>query len=99
MTNTNEVIITNLEFQVNNFKGTGINYDVQAYAQDETESDMYTVEITQVDEDNKPLKETTTCFYVDSCGGMEGDINLNNIEQFVYNILFSVQKYGIMRGF
>ena len=94
----NEVIITNIEFQLNNFDGTGKNYNVEAWTQDETETDWYTVEVTQVDENCKPLKDTMTYFYVDSCGNMSDEFDLNRVEQYVLDILFDKQA-PLIRGF
>ena len=95
----NEIIITNLEFQINNFKGTGNCYDVEVFTQDETETDWYTVEITKVDENYKPLKDTMTYFYVDSCGNMSDEFDLNEVEQYVYDILFDNRLQTVIQGF
>ena len=95
----NEIVITDLKFQVNNFKGTGENYDVEMWTQDDTETDWYTVEITKVDENYKPIKETMTYFYVDSCGGLEDNITLSEIEQFVVGFLFKPQLQTVIQGF
>ena len=95
----NEIIITELKFQVNNFKGTGKSYDVEVWTQDETENDWYTVEVTQVDENFKLIKDTMTYFYVDSCGNMSDEFDLNEVEQYVYDILFVKREHGIIRGF
>ena len=99
METKNEIVITDLKFQVNNFKGTGANYDVEVYAQDETENDWYTVEIIQVDENYKPIKETMTYFYIDSCGNISDEFNLNEIEQFVMSFLFNKKAQTIIKGF
>ena len=95
----NEIVITELKFQLNNFKGTNKNYDIEVFTQDETETDWYTVEVTQVDENYKPLKDTKTYFYVDSCGNMSDEFNLNEVEQYVYDILFVKREHGIIRRF
>ena len=95
----NEIVITDLKFQVNNFKGTDKSYDVEVYTQDETETDWYTVEITQVDENYKPMKETMTYFYIDSCGNISDEFNLNEIEQFVLNFLFKPQLQTVIQSF
>lgn len=94
----NEVIITNIEFQLNNFKDTGKSYDVEVFTQDETETDWYTVEVTQVDDNYKPLKDTMTYFYVDSCGNMSDEFDLNEVEQYVFDVLFDKQA-PLIRGF
>ena len=95
----NEIIITELKFQVNNFKGTGKSYDVEVFTQDETETDWYTVEVTQVDDNYKPLKDTMTYFYIDSCGNMSDEFDLNEIEQFVVGFLFKPQLQTVIQGF
>lgn len=98
MTEKNQIIITDLKFQINNFKGTGNDYDVQVYTQDETENDMYTVEILDVN-DNKC--ERVGMFYIDSCGNYscEEGFDMTEIEQFVMNMLFVPQMQSIIKGF
>ena len=95
----NQIVITDLKFQVNNFKGTDENYDVEVYTQDETENDWYTVEITKVDENYKPIKETMTYFIIDSCGNISDEFDLNEIEQFVVGFLFKPQLQTVIQGF
>ena len=94
MSDKNEVIITSIEFQLNNFNGTGKNYDVEVYAQDPEESDMYGVDIVN---ENKSEKYY---FYVDSCGNVYDDFYVvrTQLEQQVLDILFDKQA-PLIKGF
>ena len=40
--------MTNIEFLINDFNGTGDDYQVVAYAQDIEESDMYGIDIYKI---------------------------------------------------
>lgn len=104
----NQVIIDHIEFFINNFNGTGTDYRVCAYAQDIEESDMYGIDIYKVnhftDEDNNSMheiKERVSTLYVDSCGGMTDceESMLDELENFVLDILFVNRQHGIIRGF
>lgn len=90
----NEVIITDLEFQLNNFNGTGADYDVEVYAQDPEDNDYYTVKIINTEEPSESYS-----FQVDSCGGMEGGTVLGELERYILGILFGEEHKGIIRGF
>ena len=104
------IIMTNIEFLINDYNGTGDDYQVVAYAQDIEESDMYGIDIYKVnhftDEDNNSLheiKERVSTLYADSCGGcLEYEVpgaKLTELEEYALNILFSEQHKGIIRGF
>ena len=104
------IIMTNIEFLINNYNGTGDDYQVVAYAQDIEESDMYGIDIYKVhnyndvdDESSHEIKERVSTLYVDSCGGcLEYETpgaKLTELEEYVLNILFSEQHKGIIRGF
>lgn len=102
------IIMTNIEFLINDFNGTGDDYKVVAYAQDIEESDMYGIDIYKVhnyndvddDESSHEVTERVSTLYVDSCGGYETPCaKLTELEDYVLNILFSEQYKGIIRGF
>lgn len=104
----NQVIIDHIEFFINNFNGTGTDYKVCAYAQDIEESDMYGIDIYKVkhftDEDNNStheIKERVSTLYADSNGGMIDceETMLDELENFVLDILFVNRQHGIIRGF
>jgi len=89
----NQIIIDTLVFFIKNFNGTNQDYRVEVSLQDMEESDMYTINI---------FKDTVNIdtFYVDSCGGLQGDVlSCNDLEMFVLDTLFVKQKHGIIRGF
>ena len=69
------------------------------WLEDETETDWYTVEVTQVDDNYKPLKDTMTYFYVDSCGNVSDEFNISEIDQFVLGFLFKPQLQTVIQGF
>ena len=93
MTDT-EVIITDLKFQVNGFKGK--DYNVHVWTVDETETDDYDISITNV-LDN----EDTYMFHCDSCGGLVDDswVLDNDICRYVCELLFTKNTKGIIQGF
>ena len=94
----NEIIITDLKFQINNFNNTNKDYDVNVYTQDETENDQYTIEVYEI---NKDKKDMTALFYCDSSGNFEADeiITKDDLMDYIYNILFVKSHHGIIRGF
>ena len=94
----NQVIITNIEFQINNYANTKKDYDVAVYTQDEQENDMYVVEIFEV---NGKDRERVSLFYIDSCGNYSDNENgrLEGIEEFVVNFLFKPQLQTVIQGF
>lgn len=101
-----EIIMTNIEFLINDYNGTGDDYQVVAYAQDIEESDMYDIDIYKIhnyDESSHEVKEIVSTLYADSCGGcLEYEVpgaKLTELEEYVLNILFSEQHKGIIRGF
>lgn len=87
------VIIQELTFDIQDFKGRGENYSVEVYAQDPDESDMYTVRI--YDEEQDEICD----FFVDSCGGTTENVRGDELIDFVLDILFSQENKGIIRGF
>ena len=98
MEDKNQIIITDLKFQLNNYWGTGKDYDVQVYTQDETENDMYVVEIMDV---NDGKCEKVGMFYIDSCGNCSSEegFNMTDLECYITYILFSPQLQTIIKGF
>lgn len=102
MGKNNQIIIDNIEFFINNFNGTDINYKVVAYIQDIEESDMYSIDIYKLDEDLCKANRVST-LYVDSCGGCleyeTPNTKLTGLEEYVLNILFVNRQHGIIRGF
>lgn len=68
-------------------------YIVHAYAQDIEESDLYTVIIS--DENNEGIFELE----VDSCGGATDDISDNKLINKVLDILFNEKQQGIIKEF
>lgn len=100
MDRKNEVIIDDLTFYVNNFNGTGLNYRVHVYAQDVEESDQYSCTIQQEKESNGLINyDLISTLYFDSTGGMTDDRRLDNLEDFIMNLLFVKSQHGIIRGF
>lgn len=102
------IIMTNIEFLITDYNGTGDDYKVVAYAQDIEESDMYGIDIYKVnhftDEDNNSMheiKERVSTLYADSNGGMTDceESMLDELENFVLDILFVNRQHGIIRGF
>jgi hypothetical protein len=93
-----QIIMTDIEFLINDFKGTGDDYKVVAYAQDIEESDMYRVDIYKLGKDLCKADRVST-LYVDSCGGyLEYETpgaKLSELEEYVLGVLFG----GIIRGF
>lgn len=86
------IVIKNVEFTIEDFKGRGENYTVEVYAQDPEESDMYTVRI--YDEDGAELQD----FFVDSCGGTTENVD-DELSSYIMDVLFSISNKGIIRGF
>ena len=73
------IIMTNIEFLINDYNGTGDDYKVVAYAQDIEESDMYGIDIYKIhnyndvdDESSHEVTERVSTLYADSCGGLLG---------------------------
>lgn len=87
------VIIQELTFDIQDFKGRGENYSVEVYAQDPDEGDMYTVRI--YDDEQEELCD----FFVDSCGGSTDNMPKSDLVDFVMDILFQQKNKGIIRGF
>lgn len=94
MTVRNTIIIQDVTFDLYNFNGTGKNYMVNAYAQDHTENDEYTVNIAE----KETGKEVANLYY-DSCGGATEENTDNELIEYVEGILFSKEQYGIIKGF
>lgn len=91
----NEIIITDLKFQINNFNDTNMDYDINVYVQDETENDQYAVEIYKVDENKRDM---INLFYCDSSGNFCDELS-DEITKYVYELLFTKLQHGIIRGF
>lgn len=96
MSKKNEIIITFIEFEVNNFEGAGQDYEVRCYPNDLSEDDTYNIEIFKLEEDDKNIVAN---FCVDSCGGMTEDFKLDRISQYVCDVLFKVDKQSIIKWF
>lgn len=94
----NEIIITNIEFQVNNFEGTGNDYDVECYAIEPEDNDQYVITVYDVNGDKREEVDT---MYFDSCGTSVGtDYRyLDKISQYVYDVLFRTNEQSIIKGF
>ena len=103
----NQIIIDKIDFFINNFNDTGVDYKVEVYAQDIEESDMYGIDIYKIhnyndvdDESSHEIKERVSTLYVDSCGGYETPgAKLTELEDYILNILFVDRQHGIVRGF
>ena len=97
-----EIIMTDIEFLINDFNSTGGDYKVVVYAQDIEESDMYGIDIYKLGEDLCKADRVST-LYADSCGGcLEYEAygaRLTELEEYVLNILFGEKHKGIIRGF
>lgn len=91
----NEIIITDLKFQINNFNDTNMDYDINVYVQDETENDQYAIEIYKVDENKRDM---INLFYCDSSGNFCDELN-DEITKYVYELLFTKLQHGIIKGF
>lgn len=98
MSRKNEIIITNIEFQVNNFEGTGKDYDVECYAVEPENNDQYVITVYDVNGNERKKIDT---LYFDSCGGsVETDYKyLDKISQYVYDVLFKANEQSIIKGF
>ena len=94
----NQVIIDDLSFYMHNINGNGVNIYVHAYAQDVTEYDTYTADIYIVNEFHETEMLHSTIHF-DSSGNIEGDVELDEIEDAVLSVLFVKQEHGIIRGF
>lgn len=95
----NEIIITNLKLQINNFNDTNKDYDVDVYTQDETENDQYTIEVYEVNENEKNM---IALFHCDSSGNFGSDedfILKDELTKYIYELLFIKLQHGIIRGF
>ena len=95
----NEIIITNLDFQINNFDNTNKDYNVVVYAQDETENDQYIIEVYEVNEEQKDM---IALFHCDSSGNFDSDedaILEDKLTKYIYELLFIKLHHGIIRGF
>ena len=92
----NEIIITNLDFQINNFEGSDIDFDVECYAQNPDENDQYGINIYEVTNGKRKIIDT---FYVDSSGGITNEYNLSNISRYVYDTLFRLYEQKLIKGF
>ena len=88
------VIIDEVKFYMNDLDGK--DYFVHAYAQDPDESDQYTVEISEVLEDED---EEVCVLYVDSSGNMTDDIGDEPYITKALDVLFVKLEHGIIRGF
>lgn len=88
------VIIDEVKFYMNDLDGK--DYFVHAYAQDIEESDQYTVEITEVleDEDKK-----VCVVYIDSSGNTTDEISDEPCVMKALDVLFINLGHGIIRGF
>lgn len=91
------VIVEDIRLQILNLNNTGKDYIVQAYAQDIDESDMYTVEVQEVD------KEENYIYYTDSSGNLTADdaalVLGEPVLNAIHEILFIKREHGIIRGF
>ena len=91
----NQIIIDKIDFFINNFNDTGVDYKVEVYE----ESDMYGIDIYKVPKDTTECERVST-LYVDSCGGYETPgAKLTELEDYILNILFVDRQHGIVRGF
>lgn len=90
----NTIIIQDVSFDIYNFNGTGKNYMVNAYAQDSSENDMYTVNIAE-----KETGKEVANLYSDSYGGTTEEYADNELINYVVGILFCKEQYGIIRSF
>ena len=99
----NQIIIDKIDFFVNNFNDTGIDYKVEVYTLDIEESDMYGIDIYKIPRDTTEVREHISTLYADSCGGcLEHEVpytKLTEIEEYVLSILFKEVNEGIIRGF
>ena len=91
------VIVEDIRLQILNLNNTGKDYIVQAYAQDIDESDMYTVEVQEID------KEENYIYYTDSSGNLTADdaalVLGEPALKAIHEILFIKREHGIIRGF
>lgn len=94
----NEIIITEISFYINNFKGTHKDYSVQAYAQDITNSDHYTINIYDMTINNLKL-EPIEILYADCCGGILLADNISDIGKYVLEILFNLTPQRLIKAF
>jgi len=95
----NEIIITELNFQINNFNETNTDFDVVVYTQDVTENDQYTIEVYEVNENEKDM---IALFHCDSSGNFDSDedfILKDELTKYIYELLFTKLQHGIIRGF
>ena len=95
----NQIIIDKIDFFINNFNDTGVDYKVEVYIQDIEASDMYSIDIYKIHKDTTECDRVST-LYVDSCGGYETPgAKLTELEDYILNILFVDRQHGIVRGF
>lgn len=91
------VIVEDVRLQIFNLNNTGKDYIVQVYAQDIDESDMYTVEVQEID------KEENYIYYSDSSGNLTADdaalVSGEPALNAIHEILFIKREHGIIRGF
>ena len=96
-----EMIVEDVTFVIRNYKGEGIDYKVNAYAQDSEESDQYNVEVFQRGEEDEEW-DRCALGHVDSCGNIPGDENdvwEDDLMQTILHQLFISRDHGIIRGF
>ena len=93
------VIIDELKLYIDNFNGTGMDYQVYAYAQDIDEGDMYGIEITPFGEDGELDKQKQWVIYADSSGNIADDLLNDEVSEYVMCLLFGEREQSIIRGF
>ena len=95
----NVVVIDVVRLFIDNFNGTGMDYQVYAYAQDIDEGDMYGIEITPFGDDGELDMQNQWVMYADSSGNTTEDIPNDDISRYVMDLLFVKREHGIIRGF
>lgn len=95
----NKIIIDELKLYIHNFNGMGIDYKVYACAQDPEENDMYSIEITPLDEDGYMKVPDQWVIYADSSGNSTDDFPTDEVSEYVLDLLFNNKPQGIIRGF